>query len=404
MNGKVFKIVLFSGVFIVFLSGVILGGREDTKTGLSQNSFSLSFNSGRERRFSKDDFLLNIDLKNSGASVLSFASLPKGSLKFKGKEVLEGQMVSFGEIEKLSYYSESESSDFFNIKIGNTISLISMVAADEKNSAPFGKSFSLKTASGISVKENFPIFDSDGDSFEIRITKRPEKGILEIDGLSFCYTPFPNEKGKDGFYFIATDEFGNYSSEYTASLEIGSVSSEHRYIDTSSYSGAFAASKLSEKGIFQGENIGGLKIFQPDKAVDTGKYILLLDNLLGYLSPPTVCFDTGLSSNEETKDYLKPYIKTAADLGVIEDYNPSTPLSKEKAYYYAAKMLGLEKGEPTSILFPSLSLINPDYLPAYLRLLENGYIPYLDTENPTADFTRNDMARLLYNISEKSPE
>lgn len=404
MDNRVFKIVLFSGVFIVFLSGVILGNKEETKASIQKNSFSLSFSSGRERRFSKDDFLLNIDLKDSGASVLTFNSLPEGSLKFKGKTVSEGQTVSLSEIQKLSYYSESKNSDFFNVKIGNTLSLVNMIATDEKNSAPISKNFSLKTANGISVKESFPIFDSDGDSFEIRITKKADKGILETDNLSFSYTPFPNEKGEDSFHFIATDCFGNYSSEYIVSIQIDFVPEDHRYADTASYSGAFAASKLSEKNIFQGENIGGLKIFQPDKPVDTGKYILLLDNLLGYLSPPAVCFDTGLSSNEETKDYLKPYIKAAADVGVIDGYDPSTPLSKEKAYYYAAKMLNLEKGEPTSILFPSLSLINPDYLPAYLRLLENGYISYLDTENPTADFTRNDMARLLYNISEKSPE
>ena len=401
MGKKLFHIAVFLSAAILFISGVFFGEKESEKTKeLITECFSLSFSAGTVRHFKSDDFLLNLNLHGSGASVLNFITLPKGELSFKGEKITSEQSVSFSELSSLSYYSDFSENDFFEVNIGNISALVSMIPCDEKNLSPTGSNISFATAADIAICDSFPVFDSDGDPIEIKITSKPKKGLLSLNGTSFTYTPFPKGTGIDSFRFVAIDKYGNYSKEYTASITIETVSSAHYYTDTASCSGAFAAVKLSEKGIFSGEKIGNIRVFRPEKEVETGEFLMLLNEVAEIFDPPAVCFDTGLSSNAETEDYLKPYIKTAVETGLISDYSPYTALTKETAYFYAAKMLGLQKSGATSVIFPSISSVNPDYLPAYLRLLEAGYITFEDTSEPKSAFTRNDLARLLYNISE----
>lgn len=399
-KGKVIYLGITALFMLIFLLSLFFDLKKETSLPVMavSDGFSLSFIPGEKRIFDCKDFLLNSSICSAGTTILTVDTIPKGILTFDGTPIKEGDSIPVADISKLCYQSDSDSQDFFTLSAANFRTTVNMIPCRKGNLAPKGKNISFSSTHNITIRESFAVFDADGDEISIRITKPPEKGLLLVNGDSFNYTPFSKEKGSDSFSFVASDCFGNYSDEYTADISIEAALSSHHYSDTSGHSGAFAALKLSEKGVFGGEQIGSLRLFHPDKIVETGEFLMLLNTVTPVLETPTICFDTGLSSNEETKDHLKPYIKAAVDMGLITDYSPSNAISKEIAYHYAATLLKLPPSGKTSVIFPSLSLCSPEYIPSLLRLYEAGYVTFEDLKNPKSDFTRNDLARLLYAI------
>ncbi len=353
-------------------------------------------NSGRT--FSPDDFILNMGLSSSFGSV-EIETLPEGRLLFDGEEVGEDFRFSVYEASLLSYEPKDNSYAQFQLSGGDKSVSCSLYLCEDSNTAPISDNISLKTAKTVALFDTLPAFDKNNDDMEIKLTKKAEKGTLSFNGTDFSYSPYPSSKGEDSFTYIVSDEYGNYSKEYRVDIEIQNINSSHLYDDMAGKSGYASAVFLSEAGLLRGEKKAGLRLFSPDEEVFFEDLMVLLSDISGASEDFTPCFSTGLASDPETKDYLKPYIKSALSSGIITDFSPNTSLTRKEAYTYTAKILGLPEASRTSTVFPNIHEIDSNALPYYLRLYEKGYITLSDVKNPNSTFTKNDLARLIYKIT-----
>ncbi len=350
------------------------------------------------RTFSPDDFILNMGLSSALGSI-KIDTLPEGKLLFDGKEVGKGFSFSVYEASLLSYEPRDNTYAQFQLSGGDRSVVCSLYLCDNLNNAPVSENISLKTAKTVALFETLPVFDKNGDDTEIKLTRKAKKGSLNFNGTDFSYTPYPSSKGEDSFTYIVSDEYGNYSKEYRVDIEIKSIDSSHLYDDMQGKSGYASAVFLSESGLLRGETKAGLHLFSPDEEVYFEDLAVMLSDITGVSEHFTPCLSTGLVSDSETESYLKPYIKASLSSGIITDFSPATTLTKEEAYTYAAKILGLPESERTSKVFPNIHEIGSDALPYYLRLYEKGFITLSDIKDPDSTFTKNDLARLIYKIT-----
>lgn len=351
------------------------------------------------RSFSPDDFLLGLGLSGGASGAISVSALPSGKLTFDGQEIGEGFSFSLIEAPLLRYEPRDNETDFFTVTLQNETVTVNLVKCDATNSAPDCENLSLETVQSVSLIDTLPAFDSDGDKMTVNLLSSPQKGTLSFTGTDYTYSPYPNESGRDRFSYVITDCFGNYSPEYTVTIKIGEAESKHYYSDMTGKSGYMASVKLSEEGILAGEQIGSLRLFYPDRGVGIGELMVVLSDVTGKNSEISPTLSTGLSSDPDTEDYLKPYIKAALSDGIITDFSPDKTLTKKEAYSYAAKILELsDEADLTSDVFPNIGEIDSEYISDYMRLFQKGYITLSDIQNPNTEFNRNDLARLVYNI------
>jgi hypothetical protein len=336
---------------------------------------------------------------SSALGSVEIDTIPEGRLLFDGEEVGEGFRFSVYEASLLSYEPKGNTYAQFQLSSKDKLVSCSLYLCEDSNSAPVSENISLKTAKTVALFETLPAFDRNNDDMEVKLTKKAEKGTLSFNGTDFSYSPYPNSTGEDSFTYIVSDEFGNYSKEYRVDIEIQNINSSHLYDDMAGKSGFASAVFLSESGLLRGEKKAGIHLFSPDKEVCFEDLMVLLSDISGVSQDFTPCFSTGLASDTETEDYLKPYIKSALSSGIITDFSPKTPLSRKEAYTYTAKILGFPEASPTSNVFPNIHEIDSDSLPYYLRLYEKGYITLSDIKDPDATFTKNDLARLIYKIT-----
>ena len=387
-------------VFVtVFIFGLLFNGilkKEDVKSVFSPTA-TLSYTQNG-RTFSPDDFILCMGLSSEFGSV-EIETLPEGRLLFDGDEVGEGFRFSVYEASLLSYEPKDNSYASFQLSSKNGSVSCSLYLCDDSNTAPVCENISLKTVKTVALFETLPAFDKNNDDMEIKLTKKTEKGTLSFNGTDFSYSPYPTSYGSDSFTYIISDEYGNYSKEYRVDIDINKVNETHLFDDMNGRSGYASAVFLSESGILTGEKKAGLNLFSPDQEVCFEDLMVLLSDISGASEDFTPCLSTGLASDNETEDYLKPYVKSALTSGIITDFSPGTSLTRSEAFTYAAKILGLEEASPTSNIFPNIHEIDSEALPYYLRLYEKGYITLSDIREPDATFTKNDLARLIYKIT-----
>lgn len=156
------------------------------------------------------------------------------------------------------------------------------VQASAEGSAPVAENLELRTYRNVSVGGRLSAFDPDDDVVSYSITTDPVKGSIELEENGcFVYTPRENKRGRDYFGYKAVDSEGNLSQEATVIIRIEKQKKNVSYADLEGDGCAWAATALSESGIFTGEQIGDSFCFCPEREVSRGEFLAMCLRLQG---------------------------------------------------------------------------------------------------------------------------
>lgn len=215
-----------------------------------------------------------------------------------------------------------------------------------EGSAPVAENLELKTYKNVSVGGKLSAFDPDGGALSFEISTQPVKGEIELseDG-SFVYTPAENKKGRDYFGYRATDEQGNSSQEATVIIKIEKQKKAVFYPELHGTADEYAATALSEAGIFTGEQLCGVYSFEADREVRRGEFLSMCMTLSGEPIVSSV-MSTKYNDDSSIPGWMKPYVATASIMGVEpmsagSSFAPDEVITRQEAAVMLNSVLGL---------------------------------------------------------------
>ena len=337
-----------------------------------------------------------------------------GVLKLAGKAVAEGQKIAAADLGTLAFTPVSEgevhsSFTFYPVfKKSGTLDEEVSVALNlgEKNYSPVALDMELTTYTDLRVCGELKSVDADGDECTYRIVSSPSRGTVELNGSGFVYTP-SGKAGDDMFTYVATDKWGNPSAEACAKIEIckrpsdGSVT----YTDLAESPVHYAAIKLSEAGVLTGEQIGSECFMRPGDAVTRGEFIAMAA-VLAELPLPTAAISTGLADNSDMPVWLRPYVASAINCGIIngdktEDGNrvfrQDDPITRAEAAAILDRILDLPM-EASSVIASDSESIPKWADPILARTASAGVVSVFSDGSIRAgsSVTREDAVGMLY--------
>lgn len=221
-----------------------------------------------------------------------------------------------------------------------------MYPAYAEGSAPVAENLELKTYKNVSVGGKLSAFDPDGGALSFEISTQPVKGEIELseDG-SFVYTPAENKKGRDYFGYRATDEQGNSSQEATVIIKIEKQKKAVFYPELHGTADEYAATALSEAGIFTGEQLCGVYSFEADREVRRGEFLSMCMALSGEPIVSSV-MSTKYNDDSSIPGWMKPYVATASIMGIEpmsagSSFVPDEVITRQEAAVMLDSVLGL---------------------------------------------------------------
>lgn len=262
--------------------------------------------------------------------------------------------------------------------------------------APVAQDSMLETYKNLANEASLKVSDPEGGKLTFTITRQPKRGTVAVreDG-TFTYTPKKNKVGTDSFVYTATDPAGNVSREATVTVHILKPSEAMQYTDTVGTSCRFAAEWMRNTGLFVGEQIGGESCFQPEKTVSRGEFLTMLVKVLELPTEEEVSY-TGFE--DDTPDWLKPYLAAALRAGITVDwpgeevFGANEPITGAEVALLLQNALDLTvttmAGKDDSTDVPSWAVA------AVATLAEQGIV--VEAE---ASLTRSQVAQMLYQVS-----
>lgn len=186
--------------------------------------------------------------------------------------------------------------------------------------APVAENLEIRTYRGVSAGGRLSAVDPEGELITYEITTQPVKGTVELeeDGR-FVYTPAEGKRGRDYFGFRATDAGGRSSQEATVIIRIEKQKLKTGYADMDGSAGAYAAVILAERGVFTGQSVGGVLVFEPERGVTRGEFLAMCMAATGVETLSGVS-STGFLDDMEISRWQKPYIATALMNGAASGY------------------------------------------------------------------------------------
>lgn len=267
----------------------------------------------------------------------------------------------------------------------------------KKDEAPVATDSSLETYKNIPNEGSLKVTDPEGKALTYTLLRAPKRGevVLREDG-SFLYTPKKNKVGVDSFTYTATDPAGNVSREATVTVQILKPTNPTQYTDTAGLDCRFEAEWLRNTGLFEGERVGNLQCFFPEKAVTQGQFLAMTVQSLD-IPAEEVSLE---SLPENTPQWLAPYLTAAIRSGLtaglpdMESFNPDSPVTGAQAAVLLQNGLDLAVSQDTLSSYAQQEDVPTWAAGALTVLQENGI-----RMDANAALTRSDAAKVLYQVS-----
>lgn len=218
------------------------------------------------------------------------------------------------------------------------------VQAFAEGGAPVAENLELRTYRNVSVGSRLKAFDPDDDVVSYSITTDPVKGSIELEENGcFVYTPRENKRGRDYFGYKAVDSEGNLSQEATVIIRIEKQKKNVSYTDLEGDGCAWAATALSESGIFTGEQIGDSFCFCPERTVCRGEFLAMCLRLQGGEAMQAV-MRTGYADDAAIPVWLKGWCAASRLNGTAPAkmrLDPFAPIRADEAAAWLSRTLDL---------------------------------------------------------------
>ncbi|MBQ8380773.1 MAG: S-layer homology domain-containing protein [Clostridia bacterium] len=305
--------------------------------------------SGQSIRFTDTDFKKALGITDfKSLTVVTLPASTEGTLMLGERRVAEGQTISRRNIAALVFTPQSkevsESTFTFSIDGGSgetfaaRLKFIERVNYAPKIAVDTSSGMNLVTQSGISVWGLLEGEDPEDDDIDYIIVSYPKGEISLSDDGEFRYTPTNGFTGKDSFVYVVRDEWGNYSSPATVTVNTVARMSEVVFVDmldSKSYNAAVAMNAL---GIMSGSRLGDDMYFDPNGTVSRAEFVAMAMKALSMRADSSLT-KTFFDDNSEIPLSLVSYVATAAKRGIVngsfEDgellFRPNDPITKCEA-------------------------------------------------------------------------
>ncbi len=370
--------------------------------GLAAPAFAAEVDSEEVYCFTPADFGEEL----AGICVVSLPDAGTGTVMLGARVLRPGDILTAGQLENLTFFPLATQEDkdavmtFLPIYEGRVDSSATVTISihGREDKAPVAEDFALETYKNLPNEGILKVTDPEGKAMTYTLLRQPKRGQVELrDDGSFVYTPKKNKVGVDSFTYTATDPAGNVSREATVTIQILKPTDSQQYADTQGRSCGFAAEWMRSSGLFEGEKVGGMACFHPDKVVSRGEFLTML---IKALRIPTEDV-SGMASETDVPDWLKPYLAAALRAGLTaglpgdEDtgsFDPMAPITGGEAAVLLQNALDLElPAQPASLVSPDAPAWAVNALAA---LAEEGIA--LDHNAP---MTREQVALTMYQVS-----
>ena len=279
-----------------------------------------------------------------------------------------------------------------------------LMLSDTVNCCPTGTKAvtAVSTHQTVSLLGTLAATDPEGDRLYFEICDYPQNGTVSLDKSSgeFTYMPRAGFSGSDSFTWRVQDEFGAFTEEASVEITVRELSGGYTFSDMEGSANHTHALRVSEAGLFSGEQIGGKHYFHPTKAVTRAVFVAVLLEAAGIDAPSAT--DTGYADNAEIPKPMRGAVRYAREqgwLGDAESFCPNDPITRAEAARIAAAVLGL--GEPEySETVTDFSSIPVDVADALYAIYEGGYISTGadGSLRPEGELLRADAAKLFAKI------
>lgn len=339
-------------VFADFGSGisVVAEGEELIKTGLY----------GKKLAFSDTDFKQGLAISDFDS--IKITKLPpssEGTLMLGGRRVGEGNTIRRKNIGALVFIPASkdvaESKFMFTItpyadsnEIEFTLKFTDKINYEPKidEASPT----SIITQRDVAIFGRMSANDAEGDKIKYIVVSYPEYGTLEITNEEtgeFRYTPTLKYVGEDSFSYVARDEWGNYSTLATMSVNVSERMTEIEYEDMRGTAEYNAALTLSAMGVMNGKILGDGVYFMPEENVSKAEFVAMLMKTVGVKADSTIT-ETYFDDNEKIPVALRSYVGTAQRAGYVIGefdegkllFNPNEAITSYEAASIIKRILG----------------------------------------------------------------
>lgn len=198
-------------------------------------------------------------------------------------------------------------------------------AAKPAEGAPIARNLELRAFRNVPCTGTFSAVDNEGEEVTFAVAEQPSHGALVLDGEQFTYTPEKNRIGTDRFTYTATDAAGNVSAPAEVKITIERCKAASTYADMAQHPAYTAAVDLAERGIFRGTEVGGVRFFEPERAVSRGEFVTMALCAVG-LDAAEVSM-TGFCDDAEIPAWAKGYAVSALSSGVIRGVDTENGLA-----------------------------------------------------------------------------
>ncbi len=178
-----------------------------------------------------------------------------------------------------------------------------------------GNVIGCTTYGGITSHGTLSATDPEGDALRFEIISYPEKGSLTLSGYEYRYTAFAGSEGKDSFWVVAIDKYGNRSESTEIPVTVLRRENNLSYTDMEGHPGYVAALAMSYCGAMSGSVIGGEAVFAPDAPINCAEFVAALQTAMDI----DIEEEKAASLPSTIPSHLAPFVKTALANGWLNE-------------------------------------------------------------------------------------
>ncbi|MBQ8512053.1 MAG: S-layer homology domain-containing protein [Clostridia bacterium] len=312
--------------------------------------------------FTAADFAYGLGYTPASVTVTALPPSADGTLYYGSAPVSVNQIISASGLAQLRFVPAKtcESSSFRFRADGEYSIECALKFTDSVNLAPVASSdpdaLAVWSQQDIAQYGTLDGSDPDGDAIVFEITARPERGILELtDPTSgnYRYTPCDGMTGSDSFTYTVRDEWGNYSSPVTVTVEIDESACDLVFADMEGHWAHNAALVMAAENVMDAESVDGQLYFRPDEQMTREEFLVTVMKALGAgeIAPTETVF----ADHDTISASATGYVNRAFDLGIVSGswengelcFLPEAKITRAEAAVILNAILG--KSEPDAV-------------------------------------------------------
>lgn len=341
-------------------------------------------------------------------TILSLPPAADGTLYFNDAAAAPNQVIAAGDMDKLRFEAaEGVQSTSFRFTFDRSYDMNCVIKmSDKNNNAPAcTQGAAIKTFSNMTCAGNMIASDPDGDTISYEVVSYPENGTLSFNQNTgdFTYSPYEKVHGTDSFVYRVRDSYGAYSEECMVNIDVDRKNTSLSFSDMDDSSCQAAAIVMTNSGHMDFAEEDGEIYFEPSSEVTRLDFLVTAMNVLGAANIPEVT-STGFADDADIPAEYKGYVFSAHRLGIINGvpsgselyFKPNEPITKAQASVILNNILG----------YSATAKINcSDEIPTWAAasidaLWELGIYPVSSgIADPTANLTKEDTAKMLFNMT-----